>query len=119
MAADDFQDVVDLDAALVGIGRHVAEHHGGEVEGDGRFVELLIGNDAVQGAFELAAAAGDAVGDKFQDVIGDDHGMIAAVHGDVAAQDNLAAQFEVGQLDVNDQAAHEPRAHALVDGIEL
>ena len=39
--------------------------------------------------------------------------------GDIAAEHNFAAQFEIGQFDIDDQAAHQPRAHALIDGVKL
>ena len=40
-----------------GLGDMSRKHHGGEIEGHGAWVELLMGDHPVERAFELAAAA--------------------------------------------------------------
>ena len=86
----------------------------------GAWRELLMGDDPVERPFQFAAAAVHLVGDEFEDVgiDADRSGSRRASFGEPVGED-LAPQFEIGQLDVDHEAAHQARAHALVDGVEL
>ena len=81
--------------------------------------ELLMRDDAVQRPFKLAPATLHLVGDEFDHVGIDADLRIASRHFGEAPGEDLAPQIELGQFDVDHEAAHQARAHALVDGVEL
>ena len=81
--------------------------------------ELLGGDHAVERTFQFATAAGDAGGDEFQHIIANGkRGILLPGEIQLAAQDSKP-QGMIRLVDVHHQAAIEPRAHALIQPVEL
>ena len=108
VAAHHLQDVVDLDARAIGVGLHVPQHEGSEVQRHGSLVELLVGGNAVERAFEFPARARDAARHEFQHFVRNDDRGIAFQHRLVAAPEDAPPCLEVGELDVDHESAHQP-----------
>src|SRR5215213_818272 len=108
MAPDHLQDIVDTNTGdIVGL-RKVAKGHRGEIDRYAGAGKLLIGNDAVQRPFELAAAAGYLIGDEFENIAADNEIGIALPSGLEPRFEDMIAQIKVGNFDVHHQAASQP-----------
>jgi hypothetical protein len=104
-----------------GFGRvgQIAHGRRRQIDGHRRARELLAGDDADERPFEFAPAAGDAVGQELDDLVGDhDGGIVPGGIGEPRLQDG-AAQVDVGRLDADHQPAGQARAHARLEGFEL
>ena len=102
MFGDGAQDVFGVDGLNFLAADEVAENFFGGMEGDGPFLQLAVGEQGDECAFELADVGGDAGGDVAQDF---------GRQGDILfgglVLENGHAGFEVGHLDVGDQAPFE------------
>src|SRR5688572_20805215 len=119
MTPDNLQDIVDTDTGDVVRLGHIAQRHGCEIDRHAGAGQLLVGDDAVQRAFELAATARYFVGDEFENITADGERRIASLRGAKMSLQYMIAQFEFGEFDVDDQTAGEPRAHPLIDAFKL
>ena len=87
---------------LCGLQRHGPAHQG------------PVSDDAVECAFHLADVRGDLVGQEFQDLEGNLRAQLFAF----GLQD-AQAQLVGGGMDVGDQTPAQPRAHALLDALQV
>src|SRR5215469_18517549 len=89
------------------------------LERDGLAGELAVGEEAVERAFEIAAVVSYGLGDELEHGGGDvEAGMVLSGGGGPALED-FKAQFLAQRPHFDDEAAREPRSHALVQALEV
>src|ERR1700704_3632701 len=119
MPRDDAQDVLDLDAAWLDALYEVADDRLGNIERDGRTHQLPGEIEAIDGAFELAPALRQPVGEQGNHFAGDLEGGISGALFLRALLQHLEPQRRVHRADLGDEAALQARAHAVVETVEL
>ncbi len=94
----------ELDFALESSLRKRLQGPGGEIDRDGLVRDAREGQDAVDGAFQVAEARADAQGDVVQDLVRQRHSLAAGL-----GQQEVVAVFYRGLFDLGDEAPVELR----------
>ena len=119
MAGDDALDVLDADAPGLALLQQVAQHRLGHLDRDRRAGQLVVGDEAVRRALEIAPVGGDGAGDEVDHRLRHlDTGEGDALGGEALGED-APAQLCIRRHQFHQQTAGEARAHPRVEGLEL
>ena len=119
MPRDHPLDVLDLDALGFLRADQVAHLALGHFQRHRLGVELAVRQQAVDGAFEIAAVVGDGAGEIVQHRRRHVEGRMMGARGCDARLQDAEPQFLAERAHLDHEAAGEPRAHAVVEALEV
>ena len=116
---DDALDVLDLDALRLLRADQVAHRALGHVHGDRLAGQLVVREQAVERAVEIAAVVGDRLGDEGEDRRRHVEARVMRAGRRHAALEDFEPQFLFERAHLDHEPAGEARAHAVVEAFQI
>ncbi len=119
LARHDPLDVLDLDPLRFLRTDQVAHLAFGHFERHGMTGELVMGEQAIERTFEIAAIVGDGLRNIAKHRQGHVEGRVMRARSQNARLENFKSQLFAERPHLDDQSAGEPRANAIIEALEI